>query len=124
MTSVTFSLVALDCQNPAALAEFYQGVLGGGISHDYEDWWVLREPGGARIAFQRAPGHRAPDWPRADSNSQQAHLDFEVADMAAAQEKVLALGATALDLDDDGGKRGFRVYADPAGHPFCLCRAA
>ncbi|MFE3249358.1 VOC family protein [Streptomyces sp. NPDC059209] len=123
MTSVTFTLVALDCQNPAAVAEFYQGVLGGEISHDYEDWWVLCVPGGARIAFQRAPGHRAPEWPRADSNSQQAHLDFAVADMAAAQEKVLALGATALDLDDDGGKRGFRVFADPAGHPFCLCRA-
>ncbi|MCI3223959.1 VOC family protein [Streptomyces sp. NP-1717] len=123
MTSVTFTLVALDCQNPAAVAEFYQGVLGGEISHDYEGWWVLRVPGGARIAFQRAPGHRAPEWPRADSNSQQAHLDFAVADMAAAQEKVLALGATALDLDDDGGKRGFRVFADPAGHPFCLCRA-
>lgn len=124
MTSVTFSLVALDCSDPEALAEFYQGVLGGQISHDYEGWWELREPGGARIAFQRAPGHRAPDWPRADSDSQQAHLDLDVTDMEAAQEKVLALGATALDLDDEGGKRGFRVYADPAGHPFCLCRAA
>ncbi|MFI6691209.1 VOC family protein [Streptomyces sp. NPDC050433] len=124
MTSVTFTLVALDCPDPAALAEFYQGVLGGGISRDSEEWWELREPGGTRIAFQLAPGHRAPDWPRADANSQQAHLDFDVTDMEAAQEKVLALGATALDLDDQGGKRGFRVYADPAGHPFCLCRAA
>lgn len=40
--------------------------------------------------------------------------------MAEAQERVLALGARALDLDDEGGKRDFRVFADPAGHPFCL----
>jgi Glyoxalase-like domain len=24
--------------------------------------------------------------------------------------------------EDDDGRRGFRVYADPAGLPFCLCR--
>ncbi|MEV5818833.1 VOC family protein [Micromonospora haikouensis] len=30
---------------------------------------------------------------------------------------VLALGARRLD----GEGEGFRVYADPAGHPFCLC---
>ncbi|MFB8208811.1 VOC family protein [Streptomyces sp. NPDC056010] len=82
---------------------------------------VLRVPGGARLAFQLAPDHRPPEWPRADRNSQQEHLDFEVTDMEAAQREVLALGATPLDVDDDGGKRGFRVFADPAGHPFCLC---
>jgi hypothetical protein len=41
--------------------------------------------------------------------------------MDAAHEKVLALGARPLDLEDSEHK-DFRVYADPAGHPFCLCR--
>ncbi|MET9593814.1 VOC family protein [Streptomyces sp. NPDC006516] len=122
MPIATYSLVALDCPDPDALAAFYQAVLGGEVTVYNEDWYDLHAPGGVRIAFQRATDHRPPEWPRGDSNSQQAHLDFDVTDIDRAQEQVLALGATPLDLDDEGGKRGFRVYADPAGHPFCLCR--
>ncbi|MGW1864643.1 VOC family protein [Streptomyces mauvecolor] len=122
MAIATYCLVALDCPDPEALAAFYAAVLGGEVKHDDADWYDLYAPGGHRIAFQRAPGHTPPEWPRGDRNSQQLHLDFHVPDMDAAEEQVLALGATPLDLDDRGGERDFRVYADPAGHPFCLCR--
>ncbi|MFD3610954.1 VOC family protein [Streptomyces atroolivaceus] len=122
MPIATYSLVALDCPDPRSLAAFYQAVLGGEITKYDEEWYDLHVPGGARIAFQRAPDHRPPEWPRGDRNSQQEHLDFDVTDIDRAQEEVLALGATPLDLDDGDGARGFRVYADPAGHPFCLCR--
>lgn len=122
MAIATYCLVALDCPDPEALAAFYAAVLGGEVKNDDEDWYDLYAPGGHRIAFQRAPGHTPPEWPRGDRNSQQLHLDFHVPDMDAAEEQVLSLGATPLDLDDRGGERGFRVYADPAGHPFCLCR--
>ncbi|MFE9397150.1 VOC family protein [Streptomyces flavidovirens] len=122
MAIAKYCLVAVDCPDPQALAGFYAAVLGGEVTNDDENWYDLRVPGGARIAFQRAPGFRPPDWPRADENSQQMHLDFDVPDIEAAQAQVLALGATPLDVDDNDGKRGFRVYADPAGHPFCLCR--
>ena len=85
------------------------------------DWFnVLWD--GPRIATQLAPNHESPDWPR---GHQQAHLDFVVVDIAAAHERVLALGGTALDPVEPpqpSPERGFRVYADPAGHPFCLCR--
>ncbi|MFJ8862374.1 VOC family protein [Streptomyces sp. NPDC102451] len=121
MPVATYGLVALDCRDPVSLAGFYQGVLGGEVTQYDEDWYDLRVPGGARISFQRAADHRPPEWPRGDRNSQQAHLDFDVTDVERAQEEVLALGATPLDLDDRGGERRFRVYADPAGHPFCLC---
>ncbi|WP_327293989.1 MULTISPECIES: VOC family protein [unclassified Streptomyces] len=122
MAVATFSLVALDCPEPESLARFYADVLGGKVEQYAEDWYDLYAPGGVRLAFQRAPGYRPPDWPQAGDNSQQAHLDFDVDDIEQAQEQVLALGATPLDLDDADGERGFRVYADPAGHPFCLCR--
>lgn len=122
MAIATYCLVALDCPDPEALAAFYAAVLGGEVKNDDEGWYDLYAPGGHRIAFQRAPGHAPPEWPRGDRNSQQLHLDFHVRDMDAAEEQVLALGATPLDLDDHGGERGFRVYADPAGHPFCLCQ--
>jgi hypothetical protein len=46
------------------------------------------------------------------------HVDVLVDDIDAGEAKVLALGATRLP----GEGRGFRVYADPAGHPFCLVR--
>ncbi|MFJ2260886.1 VOC family protein [Streptomyces sp. NPDC087844] len=122
MAIATYSLVALDCPDPPALAQFYASVLGGEVSRYSDDWYDLHAPGGHRISFQRAPDHRPPDWPSADGGSQQLHLDFDVPDMDEAEAQVLALGATPLDLDDEGGRRGFRVYADPAGHPFCLCR--
>lgn len=122
MPIATYTLVALDCPDPPALATFYQAVLGGEVKKYDDDWYDLYVPGGARVAFQRAPEYQPPEWPRGDRNSQQEHLDFDVLDIERAQEEVLALGATPLDLDDRGGERGFRVYADPVGHPFCLCR--
>lgn len=122
MAIATYTLVALDCRDPEALAGFYAAVLGGEVKQYDEDWYDLYAPGGHRISFQRAADHQPPKWPQASSDSQQLHLDFTVTDMDRAQGEVLALGATALDLDDRNGERGFRVFADPAGHPFCLCR--
>ncbi|MEO3765028.1 VOC family protein [Streptomyces sp. B8F3] len=121
MPVATFCLVALDCPEPRRLAEFYQGLLGGEVKADRDDWAELFLPDGTgRLAFQHAPDLRPPDWPRADGNSQQLHLDLRVTDVEAAERHALELGARPLDTDDDGGRRDFRVYADPAGHPFCF----
>ncbi|MFF8832666.1 VOC family protein [Streptomyces sp. NPDC015131] len=117
------ALTAIDCPEPRRLAEFYAAILGGTIEGDGDERWVdLQLPDGQRLAFQRADDLVPPEWPRADRNSQQLHLDLDVEDLDSAQERVLALGARPLDTDD-AGERDFRVYADPAGHPFCLCRA-
>jgi hypothetical protein len=67
------------------------------------------------MAFQRAPDHRPPRWPDPDF-PQQYHVDVMVDDIDKAESAVLALGATRLP----GEGEDFRVYADPAGHPFCL----
>lgn len=111
-----FSLVALDCPDPRALAEFYGAITGWRLDGDDGDWVELRGDGGATLAFQRAPGHRPPTWP-SDDNPQQAHLDFDVPDLDVGEEQVLALGARKAGVQP--GKT-FRVYLDPAGHPFCL----
>ncbi|MFD3580677.1 VOC family protein [Streptomyces sp. NPDC058644] len=121
--------VVLDCPDPGRLAEFYAHLLGGAVEGDEDnDWVTLHTPGGLRLCFQEAPGHRPPNWPQEDAGSQQIHLDLDVGptvqDIERAQDRVLALGAKPLDIDDDDGERDFRVYADPAGHPFCLCRIA
>lgn len=110
------SLVALDCQDPQALAAFYGALTGWDIDYDKGDWVQLRSDRGATIAFQRAPDHQPPTWPSSDQ-PQQAHLDFDVSDLDVAEEQVLALGARKAEVQP--GDR-FRVFLDPAGHPFCL----
>ncbi|MEU7244680.1 VOC family protein [Streptomyces sparsogenes] len=115
------NVVVLDAPDPTALARFYQGIIGGEIKGEGKRWVdLIGAQGGVRLAFQEAPGMVPPNWPSADS-SQQLHLDLNVTcDIEEAEKRVLELGARALDTDDEGGKRDFRVYADPAGHPFCL----
>jgi catechol 2,3-dioxygenase-like lactoylglutathione lyase family enzyme len=123
MPVAKMSVVVLDCPEPRALADFYAAVLGGEVQGGSDARWVVLDGhGGTTLAFQRADGFVPPSWPSAD-RSQQFHLDLTLQkdEIDAAEEQVLALGATPLDTDDNGGKRDFRVYADPAGHPFCLC---
>ncbi|MEV5145895.1 VOC family protein [Streptomyces sp. NPDC052727] len=120
MALAKLGAVVLDCPDPRALAGFYAEVLGGTVEEDPGDstWVDLKVPGGTALAFQRAPGFVPPKWPAAD-RSQQFHLDLVVEDLDAAEKGVLELGARPLDAQDR--ERTFRVYADPAGHPFCLC---
>jgi hypothetical protein len=59
--------------------------------------------------------YRAPTWPDPDV-PQQIHLDIKVDDLDTAEKRALELGAKRLP----GGGINFRVFADPAGHPFCL----
>lgn len=117
MAVAALGSVVLDCPDPLALAGFYAAVLGGKVE-EQEGWVNLTGGDGTPLAFQAAPGFVPPRWPRPDG-SQQFHLDLTVEDLDAAEREVLALGATVLDAEDR--ERTFRVYADPAGHPFCLC---
>jgi catechol 2,3-dioxygenase-like lactoylglutathione lyase family enzyme len=106
--------VILDCADPAALAAFYAELLGQPVTYSSDDFVVVAaDDNSSGLAFQLAPGHQRPTWPD-PASSMQMHLDVMVEDVAAAGPQVLALGATKLD--------GESVYADPAGHPFCLIR--
>jgi len=71
--------------------------------------------GGKSVMFQQIEEYTPPRWPDPDA-PQQAHLDIQVDDLDAGEARALELGATRLP----GGERKFRVFADPAGHPFCL----
>lgn len=114
------SVVALDCRDPRTLAAFYSAITGWEVEDDdgNEEWIQLRSNGGVTLAFQLAPDHRPPVWPGGE-RPQQAHLDFDVDDLDAGQEEVLALGARQADVQPGSS---FRVFLDPAGHPFCLVR--
>ena len=103
--------VVLDCPDPRALAAFYSALLGQPITYDSDDWVVVADrQNGSGLAFQLAPDHQPPQWPD-PARPQQFHVDVMVDDLAAAAAEVVALGARRLSG---------HVFADPAGHPFCL----
>jgi catechol 2,3-dioxygenase-like lactoylglutathione lyase family enzyme len=125
MTAIaTIRAFALDCADPHALAQFYSAITGLEIEdvadEDDDEWVQLRSDGGAALAFQLAPDHQAPVWPSGE-HPQQAHLDFSVDDLDAGESAVVALGARKADVQPKPDS--WRVYLDPAGHPFCLVLA-
>ena len=104
--------LVVDCPDPRRSAAFWSSLLGQPITFDSEDFVVVAEDDRhSGLAFQLAPDHRAPTWPD-PGVPQQLHLDVMVDDVDAAAAWVEGLGARPLG--------GVRVYADPAGHPFCL----
>lgn len=110
------STVVLDCNEPAALAEFWGTLLDLPVVTKEDGWYQLAPSGGVSIAFQRVEHHRPPS----PSRPQQLHLDVKVDDLAAAEEVVLGYGAEVRSEPHPGDGSPWRVYADPAGHPFCL----
>lgn len=109
--------VVLDTRDPAALARFYAELLGARITREDEHWVSIVDDAGHRVSFQTSPKHEAPRFPD-PAGAQQSHLDIRVDDVDLAEKAVLDLGATRVpDAHEDNT---FRVFRDPAGHPFCL----
>ena len=113
--------VIIDCPDTLQLAAFYSEVTGRPLTAGSDGEWAGIEFGEIELAFMRVDDYRPPTWPHAE-HPKQFHLDFEVDDVEAEQERILMLGAT-LQHDSLGPEGyGWRVYTDPVGHPFCLCR--
>jgi catechol-2,3-dioxygenase len=106
--------VTIDAPDASALAHFYADLLGMEVTYDGPEGALVAGDGGS-VMFQQVSDYTAPRWPDPE-HPQQAHLDIGVDDLDAGEARALALGASRLD----GGGETFRVFADPAGHPFCL----
>ncbi|HYY10470.1 MAG TPA: VOC family protein [Kineosporiaceae bacterium] len=113
--------VIIDCPDTLALAAFYSAVTGRPLTASSDAEWAGIRFGELELAFIRVDGYRAPQWPDAE-HPKQFHLDFEVDDVEAEQARVVALGATLRQDSFDADGYGWRVFTDPVGHPFCLCR--
>ncbi len=105
--------VTVDCPDSHALAEFWSALLGDPITYDADGMAMLG--GDKPVLFQQVDGYNAPAWPD-PQRPQQLHFDLLVRDLGAGETAALELGASRLP----GGGESFRVFADPAGHPFCL----
>jgi catechol 2,3-dioxygenase-like lactoylglutathione lyase family enzyme len=119
--------VVLDTTDARALAEFYRRLLGfayrPGDEESESGWLVLRDADGTpRLAFQQVAALPRPTWPDGP-RPQMLHLDLTVAtpaELDEQHERAIALGARLLADHADDPEEPLRVYADPAGHPFCL----
>ena len=112
-------IIVFDAADLTTESAFWAGLLGGTVVAD-EDWHSVLVDGEWRLGIQLAPNHVPPEWPDG-MQQQQMHLDLHVDDLQAAHEKAIALGARLLKpADDPDAAEVFQVYADPAGHPFCL----
>jgi catechol-2,3-dioxygenase len=127
--------VVLDTTDARRLAEFYRQLLGfayrpgdeppaeGQVDVRGRDWLVLTDSHGlARLAFQPVSALPEVTWPEGDV-PQQFHLDLTVPsrkELTNQHTRALQLGARLLDDRSSDDDEPLRVYADPAGHPFCI----
>jgi catechol-2,3-dioxygenase len=127
--------VVLDTTDARGLAEFYRRLMGlsyrpgdeppsaGQPDPLGQDWLVLRDVGASTaIAFQQVTDLPRVTWPDGE-HPQMLHLDLTVPstmDLDLAHQRALDLGATLLRDRSADPEEPLRVYADPAGHPFCI----
>ena len=116
MAIARFPSVVIDCPDPAALATFYGAMLDW-KTEVRADWAEVRADYGQCIGFQQVQDYSPPRWP-GQQMPQQLHLDVMVDDLDTAEAAVIDLGATKHEHQPG---TTFRVFLDPAGHPFCLC---
>lgn len=102
--------LAVDCEDPAALAGFWGDLLGGTVELDL--------PGGATV---HAPGLVAIDFlpvPEAKTVKNRLHLDLRGVSYEGAVQRAVELGATRAD--DVYAGEGWQVLRDPEGNEFCI----
>lgn len=128
--------VVLDTTDVRALAEFYRQLLNlqyrAGDEHPGadapdprgQDWLIPvdEDDGSTALAFQKVEQLPSATWPNGP-HPQMLHLDLTVpnrAELDAAHQRTVALGARVLMDRSDDAEEPLWVYADPAGHPFCI----
>jgi Glyoxalase-like domain len=109
--------VTLDCAEPEQLAQFWAKAVDGKIAYSSDNFVGVEAPDGLWIGAYRIEDYEAPGWPDG-APPKQFHLDFAVDDLDSAEQAVLDLGATKAAHQPQADR--WRVFLDPAGHPFCL----
>ncbi|MEV5438385.1 VOC family protein [Streptomyces sp. NPDC052682] len=121
MALVNAGVVVLDCAEPEKLAVFYKELLDAEETDATANRVEIRGADGFRLALRRDVNATPPSWPRPE-NSLQAHLEFVVDDLDAAERRVVGLGGRPMETNHAPGPLEERGYADPAGHSFVLRR--
>lgn len=124
MAIAHLAYTALDCENPIELADFYSKITGwpveplGDFSPADVTWLeLLDDKGFTKMAFQKIENYKKPTWPTGGL-PQQAHMDFHAKDLDIAEKQLIEIGAVKAEFQPKPYR--FRIYLDPAGHPFCI----
>jgi hypothetical protein len=128
MAIAHYVYTALDCDNPVELAHFYSKITGlkiqpfdEGETAETCEWLELwDEKNRTKMAFQKIENYVKPTWPTGNL-PQQAHMDFHAKDLDIAEKQMFEIGAVKAEFQPKPHR--FRVYLDPAGHPFCIVQS-
>ncbi|MGH8972670.1 MAG: VOC family protein [Acidimicrobiia bacterium] len=114
--ALTVGMVAIDCRNPGPLADFWCEVLGYRVLSAEADGVLIGSPDGSGwgIDFLVVPDGKVV--------KNRLHLDLRPDDQEAEVKRVLALGATRVDVGQ-GDDVSWVVLADPEGNEFCILEA-
>ncbi|MBB4682596.1 VOC family protein [Amycolatopsis jiangsuensis] len=119
MTTTSLASVTMDCADPVPLAAFWAGMTGGEVTFSSPRFCAVETPA-LYLSAVAVDDYRPPTWPTG-ARPQYLHLDLTTPDLDAAEAEALALGAAKEPQQREPDR--FRVYRDPAGHPFCLRKA-
>lgn len=112
--------LCIDAHDPEPVAAFWQQVLGWRRTHDGPDEYVLEPPEGSAEAGV-VPDLLVLRVPETKTVKNRLHLDLRPDDQQAEVDRLLALGATRVDIGQ--GEVSWVVLADPGGNEFCVLRA-
>jgi hypothetical protein len=113
MTDLIWEQVIIDCHDSVALGRWWAEAL---------DWVVVEDAKGEfeiRPAPDRLPGLLFGETDEPKTTKNRLHLDFRPVDQDAEVERMLALGATRVDVGQTGDEP-WVVLADPEGNEFCI----
>ena len=102
----------IDARDPAALGRWWQEALGWVVVNDDPEEFEIRP------AADRFPGLLFGAVPEPKTIKNRLHLDFRPDDRDRAVDRLLALGATRVDVGQ--GDVSWVVLADPEGNEFCI----
>ena len=116
MAVARLASTSLDCSDPSALVDFWAALLGGEVAFRSDEFCAVKT-GNGWIAAVKVADYRPPTWP-ASEVPKQVHLDLATSDLEMAEAEALRLGARKAA--DQPAPDRWRVFFDPAGHPFCF----
>lgn len=102
----------IDAVEPVRLGRWWQEALGWVTVNDDPDEFEIRP------SPERLPGLLFASVPEPKSSKNRLHLDLRPDDRDVEVERLVALGATRVDVGQ--GEQSWVVLADPEGNEFCV----
>ncbi len=110
--SLEWEQTVVDARDSGALGSWWREALGWAVLNEDSDEYEIRP------APDRLPGLLFVPVPEGKTIKNRLHLDFRPEDQDAEVERLLALGASRVDVGQ--GDQPWVVLADPEGNEFCV----